>query len=137
MNKNKQDNQLSSIQSCFPQKSYQSLYNRPTVWTAPWCSCGSWTNRPCCPPNNNFPPHCPPHWQPWPPCPPPPCPPHWDPNPPWQPHPPIPPKPSPKPPKPNFPDNCPPDMMWLLLGYWMGSNCCNTTYSLQEVEKDI
>lgn len=124
--------QTSSTSSCYPQKNYSSCYNRPSVWTAPWCHCGSWGNRHCHhnPPCHDTWQHCPPYppYPPQPPCPPQPCPPPppWPPKPP----PPKPPKPKPKPPKPPIPDSCPPDMLWLMIGYWMGSSCNNKdTYS--------
>lgn len=141
MKNTKTDNKEVSVQGCSGGKGYQSIYNKPTVWTAPWCNCGSWINRPCPPP---FPPcpvpdPCPPYYQcpptpvpppfpPFPPCPPPPFPPrppyHPQPCPPYPPKPcPPAPPPKPKPPKPNFPENCPQDMLWLMVGYWMGSNC--------------
>lgn len=131
----------------------KSPYSAPNVWTAPWCRCNPCCSQPFPPfppqhyqPHNPFPPctpwPCPPNpWPPFPPCqdfcppPKPPFPPIPDFCPPSKlpfpdycqsPKPCPPPKPDPKPDNkfPVFPNNCPTDMMWLLLGFWFGSSDC-------------
>lgn len=97
------------ILSCNPCNHYTS-----NVWTPPWRNCNHCPicQPPCQPfPPQPFPPISQPPWQPMPP---------WQPSQPWQPTLPCP-KPPPPPPRPQ--ENCD-DVMWLLIGYWLGNKNC-------------
>lgn len=96
------------------------------VWTPPWRQCNPC---PICPPP------CPPYQpQPYPPCSCPqpcPCPPQCPCPPPYQLPCPCPPQPCPCPPPcpqppcpPNKPQRDCDEVMWLLIGYWIGNNNC-------------